>query len=775
MPDTTYNSLLNKYYDPGNIRRGYIPPLTNNSIWSVDEYSRQATILESNGKDVLYPGQWCDSIIFGGYVMEVHSELHYHDLGSIGGAFEYVNPFDNPVISEDDYMELEEPLKVAYNMSNCTHFIGGEEFGQVEGTTAPSKVEIKHISTGTQIDWYFNGSILHSDVITGRTIHDFALAVQITGVQTISNYAYIWTENGNLWTSGSYGNADVIRQILNAAGSGELGQSVTGWQDPDDPDKQFVLSKLNSIPGQYTTLSHGSANNISNGVEHFVDKQTELGSLLGTDLVTYITNIPDSAGAWDYLMNDPESDMLTMNIPSAEGHEYRIEWHYSDKNFYVYDGETQKAVTTSLNGTYKTGGCYIPIGTLDGGTALGWGLAIRTSAPYTCDYHFYFWNSDISGTETEEFDFSEGRFEYANGYDAQNPGEEDDPQPDADDIEDPSIDALSTGFVYAFDVNFSDMENLVSCLNGNTLAQKIKADFGNKLFDFIVSYHTMPCITGATEGDRTGINYMGVPFIYGADDTQLTLKKISKSWYKVDLGTKKCLPTGRRNDNGFGFEDWQSAQVQMFLPFIGTVHLNTADVWGRDIHVVYYFDVLIGSCTVDIGVEGKGTLYSYESSCSYKIPFTSVIDTSVQQMMSGVMSASSGLFTSVMGATTGNAGAVLGGVNQIVGSAGNFISAMEHKAVVNRGGSLGSSGGWHTPRSPALIITVPDYQKVDTTLYNQINGYPTHKAVQLSGYSGQYVEVAHIDLKASVNGNGATPNDTELDMIRSLLNGGVYV
>ena len=769
------NGILVKTYEPGSLKRGYIPPLTNNAIWTVQADSVEEKILTSRGKDSSYPGQWCDAIIFGGYVMEVHNTLNYNDTGSISGFVDYVNPWDNPLANTNMYLDLEAPLNRAYNDSNTTHFVSGDLFGQDETSTVPSEVRITPVVGGTKIDWYYNGNVIASDTIASHSISDFALAVQITGLGTISNYAYIWSENGQLWTSGSRGNNDVITKILNRGGvsSSELAQSVTGWQDPDNPDKQFILSYLYAIPGYATWIAGGRPGDTpTTALTDLVEKTSNYpDGLIGTDLIRYITDTQESSLAWAYLMEDPTSDGLTMNIPSEE-HDYKIVWNYSTKHFSVYDDETFITETNALQ--FRTSPTVILISPDPSNRSrLGW--CYTTMVGGVPQYTFYQWGIDESDTSTEEFDYSDAYFEYANGYDTSNPGEEDDPQPDADDMEDPSIDALVTGFVYAFDVNFSDMENLVSCLNGNTLASKIKADFGNKLFDFIVSYHTMPCITGATEGDRTGINYMGVPFIYGENDTQLTLKKISKSWYKVDLGTKKCLPTGRRNDNGFGFEDWQSAQVQMYLPFIGTVHLNTADVWGRDIHVVYYFDVLIGSCTVDIGVEGKGTLYSYESSCSYRIPFTSVIDTSVQQMMSGVMSASSGLFTSVMGASTGNAGAVLGGVNQIVGSAGNFISAMEHKAIVNRGGSLGSSGGWHTPRSPALIITVPDYQKVDTTLYNQINGYPTHKAVQLSNYSGQYVEVAHIDLKASVNGNGATPNDSELDMIRSLLNGGVYV
>ena len=316
------------------------------------------------------------------------------------------------------------------------------------------------------------------------------------------------------------------------------------------------------------------------------------------------------------------------------------------------------------------------------------------------------------------------------------------------------------------------MQSLAECLNNNTLSGKIKDDFGNHLFDFIVSYHTMPCVTNADFNAKVGIEYRGVPFIYGPNDTPLTLAQVTKSFYSVVCGSKKCLP---QNVRGNGFENWANAQVQIYLPFIGYQHLNTADVWGREVTVVYYFDVLAGTCTANIGVEGKGTLYTYESSCSYKIPFTATIDTSMQQIMAGVMSGGSALLGTITNAATGNVGGAVASAMGGAGAIGNFISASEHKAIINRGGQLGGSAGWHTPRQPALIVTVPDVVNVTNSSYLEINGYPTFKSCTLASYSGFYVEVAQIDLKAAPNNNGALPNDDELDLIKSALKEGVFV
>ena len=78
------------------------------------------------------------------------------------------------------------------------------------------------------------------------------------------------------------------------------------------------------------------------------------------------------------------------------------------------------------------------------------------------------------------------------------------------------------------------------------------------------------------------------------------------------------------------------------------------------------------------------------------------------------------------------------------------------------------------PRKPALIITVPN-RISPGMIYNDTNGYPVFETGYLNGYENNYVEVGQIGLKAITNQYGATPNDSELDMIKTTLKGGVYV
>ena len=752
-------------YEPNKNHIDYISSLGADAklynIYTDDEKD----ILESRNEDLSYPGQWCDAVMLGGYNMEISSEIHTEGLQWSPNQYNMLGELNYEV----NTMNLNKPLISAYGTATKIT-VQGFEFGQDNDSTVPSRldVEVDVEHSQTSFKWYYNGTLVNTDTISD-IITEFAIAVENTNF-ILTKYAFIYMKNGVPWTSGGLSNSDVLTKIINNAGSKTIEQNPTGWitdpDDPDNPENQFILSKLYSLPGYPNTLSLGT-NNVAASDEILYNNIYNKGGYLGTDLVVFITpaEYSTSAAAWSYLTTDPESDGCTMNIPSADGEtEYKIIWNYDDQRFEVWEDETLKAYSYSLS---KIAGSYIYIGTNDNGTQLGWALMGYYSGSY--DYHFRLWNINESLTEVQEFDYNQIQFEETTGYDPEG-GQEDDPQPDADEIEDPSVDALDTGFVYAFAVNQTDMENLVSCLNPDTLADKIKADFGNHLYDFIVSYHTMPCVTNADNNAKIGISYRGVPFTYGGG-TPLELARITKSFYQVDLNSKVCQPSGIRPT---GFENWSNASVQVYLPFIGYQHLNTADVWGKPVRIVYYFDVLAGTCTANISVPDKGTLYSFEGSCSYKIPFSSVIDQNVQNMMSGIMSAGSALIGTATNAAAGNIAGAVGSAMGGAGAVGSFISAFEHKATISRGGQLGGSAGWHVPRTPALIITVPDIIEAGNN-YISTNGYPCYQTGTLGSRKGSYVEITQIDLKPAANNNGAYPNDDELDLIRAALKDGVYV
>ena len=724
-------------------------------------------VLQSNGYNSSTPSTYCNTVVFGGSEAVITKVITY------AGEQNYSDPLmQNPVIYQDSQVDMGYPVSTMFN-GGATQFSSNMVFGQPVGDDYPSKIVVENDSENrtTLIKWYKNNELVNTDTITHQIVGSFAIGLVASG-STITGYAIIFKTRGSdaLWTSGLKNNADVLT-ILNDGGYAGSNENAYGWTDDDKGD--FVLSKMFDHDGYDATSGWVAGGSIGETVAScnadLSNKCEQYGGYIGTDIIEYMTGMSNLEG-WSYLRTDAESDGLTLNMPSAEGHDNKMVWDFANQQMVIYDGETYLA---SFTPSFRTsGGSHVyltyyrqsqPVE-----SATGYPVVYMISASGYPQYQMYAYG--IGNLEIEEFDNWGLLMDMIDGYDP-NAGQEDDPQDEPEDVDDPTYDPLGSGFLYAFMVDNTDMTNLADALVPETLAQKIRADFGNNLFEFIVSYHMMPCLTNASSLTKMNIAYRGNPFTYGDNNTQLALAPITKSFYTVSCGSRVCMPTGVRKD---GFENWAQANVQLYLPFIGYVHLNTADVWNKTITISYKFDILQGTCVANVGVGSNGTIYSFEGSCKYNIPFTTAIDKSNTALLSGIMSSVS-VVGAVGGAVAGGSPmSLLGAVGSVADATGGFLSALEHKSIINRGGCLSGAPGWLMPRKPALIITVPNRIQPGM-IYNDTNGYPVFETGYLNGYENNYVEVGQIGLKAVTNQYGATPNDSELDMIKTTLKGGVYV
>lgn len=766
-------------YLPGGFSYQYISDIEGDSRVNLSDTSIE--ILKSQDKDVSYPAHYCNQICFGGYEIAFDSYLSYKNPGVVMGTVEGIL-LGSPLTFNESKMNLAEPMQQLY--SSASKFTSGSEFGQDVGETHPAKVMITPIDTGgCSITWYDDGTLVSTDTLSNN-ITTFAIAVVLSG-NTITGYAYIYYYGSEIWTSGLKSDADVLN-ILNSGGAQAETETVYYW----NTDKgEFVFSLIYSESGTdaYSGVAardtSGTLNiNTTNAI--LLDNCERYNGYLGTDIVPFLAETETNAEGWTFLLS-AEGDGANADITATDGHTYNIgfyhNYEYAPGQYHPYsfvikkDGVLLDYILTN-NALYRVAGCSVYItwyeqsSGFENKTRLVW--CYTRSNPQGYFYQFTAAQGALNSIDYESMSNIDAANDAIDGYDGE--GQKDEPQEEPDDIEDAAYDPLASGFLYAFMVTNTDMENLAAALVPDTLAQKLRADFGNNLFEFIVSYHMMPCLTNADTLNKTNILYRGTPFVYGPDDTQLALAPITKTWYNISCGTKMCVPTGIRNT---GFENWAHANIQLYLPFIGYVHLNTADVWNKAISISYRFDILQGTCVANIGVGSQGTMYSYEGICKYAIPFTTAIDKSNQALLSGIFS-SAGAAVSIGGVIAGGSPtALVGAAGGIADAAGSFISAAEHKSVINRGGCLSGSPGWNMPRKPALFITVPNVvdRGMFAETYNNINGYPCCRSAFLTNYGGSYVEVGQIDLKAMQNTDNAAPNDSELSLINSTLKGGVYV
>lgn len=201
--------------------------------------------------------------------------------------------------------------------------------------------------------------------------------------------------------------------------------------------------------------------------------------------------------------------------------------------------------------------------------------------------------------------------------------------------------------------------------------------------------------------------------------------------------------------------DYENTSVSIYLPFCGIHKLDTNDVMRGEISVIYHVDVLTGACLIDVKVIrdlAGGVIYTFSGNCAVQYPVSS--------------GSYVGIVTGLLGIAGGIAGTVASGgaLAPMLMGAGASIGHMH--TDVSHSGNISSNAGAMGAKKPYLIIERP--QTKTPPIAVNIEGLPQNEIVTLSELTG-YVKVK----SAIYDGLSCTSN--ELDMIRDLLETGVYI
>ena len=201
--------------------------------------------------------------------------------------------------------------------------------------------------------------------------------------------------------------------------------------------------------------------------------------------------------------------------------------------------------------------------------------------------------------------------------------------------------------------------------------------------------------------------------------------------------------------------DYTDTQIRLYLPFIGIVNLDVADVMRGTVSVVYHVDVITGACLAEVKItrDGSGgTLYQYAGDAAVRYPISSG---SYMGVVSGVLSAVGGIASAVMtgGATLPiAAGAVAGGLSGA------------HTQIQHSGNFAGNAGAMGA-KKPYIIIERP--QTAIAEDYNKYVGNGANVIKNVSEMSG-YFRMSDVKL-TSVSG----ASESELNEIKTALESGV--
>ena len=248
--------------------------------------------------------------------------------------------------------------------------------------------------------------------------------------------------------------------------------------------------------------------------------------------------------------------------------------------------------------------------------------------------------------------------------------------------------------------------------------------------------------TPATSGSQTiKVGYL---------DSGVSANVVSSQYTTIDCG---MITLSEYFHNVFDYSPY--TQINLYLPFIGIVSLDNADVMRSSIHIVYHVDVLSGACLAEVKVTrdgAGGTLYQYTGNASVTLPISSG---SYMGIVSSIASIAGGI-----AGTIASGGAALPMIASAAGSALNARAKVEHSGSFS--GNAGAMGG----KIPYLIISRPQVALANN--FQKYIGYPANYTTRLSNCSG-FVKV----LECHIENVNAT--NSELTEIDSLLKGGIIV
>lgn len=233
-------------------------------------------------------------------------------------------------------------------------------------------------------------------------------------------------------------------------------------------------------------------------------------------------------------------------------------------------------------------------------------------------------------------------------------------------------------------------------------------------------------------------------------DSGVSANLVSAQYTEVDCGTVNCF---EYFGNVFDYDP--HTKVNLYLPFIGIVPLNVADVMRGVVGVKYGVDVISGACLAKVSVtrdSAGGVLYTYGGDCSVRYPVSSG---SYMSMVSGILSIAGGI-----AATVATGGAAAPAIMGAAAGVGRLHTDVQHSGTIS--GNSGAMGA----KKPYLIISRP--QTAMANDYQKLQGIGANSKQTVYNMTGFF------KMDDVVLTNVTTATKEELEELRALLKTGVY-
>lgn len=362
----------------------------------------------------------------------------------------------------------------------------------------------------------------------------------------------------------------------------------------------------------------------------------------------------------------------------------------------------------------------------------------------------------------------------------------------------PTISAADTGFTRIYNPTLSQVKALAQYLWTTpdviaTIWNHIKQFFENPM-DAIIGFNLVP--VHVPDGGTTNFKLMYI-------DTGVAMTAAANQFVDVDCGTLEV-----KRYYGSALDQSPYTKVSCFLPYIGTVQLNTDEVMGATLQVKYRVDICSGSCVAKIFIDGN-CIYQYSGHCAINIPissadFSSYVSAAINVAKLAIGAATAGAGGAAMaagqvagteqqtgnmaalqtqGGSSPNLAAIYQGQSQqqppsqsttsasfagispanISNTVGEIMNAKPH---VEHSGSFSGNTGYLGVRRPFIIIERPNMCMPEN--YQALNGFPAMITMDLSTCNG-FTRVQQVQL------TGMTATNPEQAEILELLKSGVIL
>ena len=264
----------------------------------------------------------------------------------------------------------------------------------------------------------------------------------------------------------------------------------------------------------------------------------------------------------------------------------------------------------------------------------------------------------------------------------------------------PSIDFLDSGFIRAYVPTIAELNQIAGKMWDNTFLENIKKMFQNPM-NAIISLNLVPGIEHVTKGARSNV-------IIGVYDTTYSAETVAKQYFSVDMGSR-TIPKEFGN-----FLDYAPYTfVQLFLPYIGMIELNTEDVVGHKVSVKYKCDILTGQLVATILIDDS-VYNQYQGNFSMSAPMTGG---DFSSMYMGVVRGGSSVVGGAISLASGN----VSGFGQIAGGAMGLVQGAVGSVEYSRGSNMTMSSGYLGKQGCFMIVSRPKTANTIPTGFDSAN------------------------------------------------------